>query len=50
MISYYSPHCPYEPVLGGLRIQDDSIAVDKDFRGFTPLYVPPGDKGPIVAE
>lgn len=41
---------PHEPVPGGPRIQDDSIAIDKDFRGFTPLYVPPGDKEPIVAE
>lgn len=26
------------------------LEVDKDFVGFTPLYVPPEGKGPIVAE
>lgn len=41
---------PREPSPYGPRVQDDSIAVDKDFRGFTPVYVPPVDKGPIVAE
>jgi len=29
---------------------DDMIAVDKDFFGFTPVYVAPKEKGPIVAE
>lgn len=41
---------PHEPSPDGPRVQDDSITVDKDFRGFTPVYVPPADKGPIVAE
>jgi len=41
---------PYERTPSGPRVQDDSIAVDKDFCGFTPLYVPSADKGPIVAE
>ncbi|OBT39216.1 hypothetical protein VE00_10383 [Pseudogymnoascus sp. WSF 3629] len=41
---------PHEPIPGGPRVQDDSITVDKDFRGFTPVYVPPAEKGPIVAD
>jgi hypothetical protein len=41
---------PHESIPGGPRVQDDSITVDKDFRGFTPVYVPPVEKGPIVAE
>ncbi|OBT72109.1 hypothetical protein VF21_09192 [Pseudogymnoascus sp. 05NY08] len=41
---------PHEPVPDGPRVQDDSITVDKDFRGFTPVYVPPAEKGPIVAD
>ncbi|KFY42179.1 hypothetical protein V494_02544 [Pseudogymnoascus sp. VKM F-4513 (FW-928)] len=41
---------PHEPIPDGLRVRDDSITVGKDFRGFTPLYVPPADKGPIVAD
>jgi hypothetical protein len=41
---------PHEPIPCGPRVQDDSITVDKDFRGFTPVYVPPAEKGPIVAE
>jgi hypothetical protein len=28
----------------------DMITVDKEFHGFTPLYVPPKEKGHIVAE
>lgn len=41
---------PEIPCKGGPEIQDDEIVVDKDFKGFTPLYVPPASKGPIVAE
>ncbi|KFZ14209.1 hypothetical protein V501_03348 [Pseudogymnoascus sp. VKM F-4519 (FW-2642)] len=41
---------PHESIPGGPRVQDDSITVDKDFRGFTPVYVPPVEKGPIVAD
>ncbi len=29
---------------------DDMMNIDKEFFGFTPLYVPPPGKGPIVAE
>ena len=29
---------------------DDMMNIDKEFFGFTPLYVPPISKGPIVAE
>ncbi len=32
------------------RIAIDVIDIDKTFIGFTPLYVPPKEKGPIAAE
>jgi hypothetical protein len=32
------------------RLIDDSISLDKDFLGFTPLHVPPREKGPVAAE
>ena len=41
---------PHESRPDGPRVQDDSITVDRDFCGFTPLYVPPKEKGPIAAE
>lgn len=33
-----------------LRLTDDSLAIDKSFAGFTPLYTPANEKGPIAAE
>lgn len=41
---------PREPVESAPRIANDEITIDKEFFGFTPLYVPPKEKGPIVAE
>lgn len=41
---------PHESRPDGPIVQDDSIVVDPDFCGFTPLYVPSKDKGPIAAE
>lgn len=41
---------PHEPVPGGPRVYNDSTTVDQDFRGFTSLYVPPKESGPIIAE
>lgn len=41
---------PHEAQPDGPRVQDDSIMVDQEFYGFTPLYVPPKEKGPIAAE
>lgn len=32
------------------RIVNDTITIDKEFYGFTPLYVPSKEKGPIAAE
>jgi hypothetical protein len=34
----------------GPRIASHNIDVDKSFMGFTPLYVPDKEDGPIVAE
>ena len=31
-------------------VTDDMMNIDKEFFGFTPLYVPPPGTGPIVAE
>lgn len=31
-------------------VNDDIMNIDKEFFGFTPLYVPLPGKGPIVAE
>ncbi len=41
---------PRVPRLEGPRIQQNVIQVDKNFTGFTPLYVPPAVTGPIAAE
>jgi hypothetical protein len=41
---------PSEPRPDGPLVQNEIITVDVDFRGFTPLYVPSREKGPIVAE
>jgi hypothetical protein len=43
---YFNP-----PEVGRVpRLATDNILVDKDFFGFTPLYFPPKEKGPITAE
>ena len=34
----------------GPRLIDEALSLDKEFLGFTPLYVPPREKGRIVAE
>jgi hypothetical protein len=31
-------------------VTDDMMTIDKEFFGFTPLYVPPPGKGPIIVE
>lgn len=36
---------PREHRPNGPRVQDMEIEVDSDFTGFTPLYVPPGERG-----
>ena len=41
---------PHDSVPEGPKIQDKNIDMDHNFGGFTPLYVPPADKGPIAAE
>jgi hypothetical protein len=41
---------PREPRVNGPRASNDTITIDKQFCGFTPLYVPPKEKGPIAAE
>jgi hypothetical protein len=41
---------PHDDPQRAPRIAIDEIDVDKTFIGFTPLYVPPKDKGPIAAE
>ena len=40
----------YPPTKRALQLHSDDVVVDKDFYGFTPLYTPSKDKGPIVAE
>jgi hypothetical protein len=32
------------------QVTNSEISIDKDFIGFTPLHVPPKEKGPIAAE
>lgn len=42
---------PRDPDRGELRLaNDDTLTISKDFFGFTPLYVPPKEKGPVAAE
>ncbi|KFZ10879.1 hypothetical protein V502_07874 [Pseudogymnoascus sp. VKM F-4520 (FW-2644)] len=42
---------PRDPDKGELRLaNDDTLTLSRDFFGFTPLYVPPKEKGPIAAD
>jgi hypothetical protein len=41
---------PHEDPQREPRLAIDDIDIDKTFIGFTPLYVPPKEKGPIAAE
>lgn len=41
---------PHEDPQREPRVAIDVIDIDKTFIGFTPLYVPPKEKGPIAAE
>ena len=40
----------YPPMKRELETIGDNINLDKDFLGFTPLFTPPMEKGPILAE
>ena len=41
---------PREPRPTGPRLQNTDITIDKEFGGFTPLYVPSKEKGPVAAD
>ncbi|OBT63835.1 hypothetical protein VE03_06602 [Pseudogymnoascus sp. 23342-1-I1] len=42
---------PRDPEKGELRLaNDDTLTLSKEFFGFTPLYVPPKEKGPVAAD
>ncbi|KFY00368.1 hypothetical protein V490_01391 [Pseudogymnoascus sp. VKM F-3557] len=42
---------PRDPEQGELQLaNDDTLTLSKEFFGFTPLYVPPKEKGPIAAD
>ncbi|KFY33939.1 hypothetical protein V494_07201 [Pseudogymnoascus sp. VKM F-4513 (FW-928)] len=42
---------PRDPEKGELRLaNDDTLTLSKEFYGFTPLYVPPKEKGPVAAD